>query len=646
VSLAIATTSTPLRVASAQSQSPTRGTAAISGVVTDYASGRPIAGAVALLRAPAPAGGARQQVTDATGRFVFDELPASTQYSLEASKPGYVTGRYGELPGQLAVGRFALADDQWISTGNVRLTKVGAIGGVVTDEFGEPIVGALVRAIAQVTVGGRRQLAGGAVSTTDDRGEYRLAGLLPGKYLVVVPSIQHSVPASTTAAAIEGLRDDMYQRLEAAIARNPTTRRVNNGAIADGATRLIIGNFPTPPAPVDGRARAYPVTFHPGLLSVADAQTIDLSDGVDRQGINITLRPVPAVKVSGRVEGMSASARLTLRLVPVGLEGLAFGGEAATTILNADGTFTFLNVPSGAYVLDPRQALMEFRAEPIYIPAAPRLPRTPGRELLGGLFVGPIGDAAGAASYALHFSPGDSYVGRTPVTVGTADLPDLVVRVEPALTIRGRFQYEDLTRPPPQRANTVYAEPADGDWNRGAAASWNEGPGFDPAAFSIQGLAPGSYTLRPTPPAGAVVKSILVNGRDCLRSPFEIAAGLDLDIVVTFTGRIPALSGSVRLPDGSPAAYRTVLVFSTDRGAWPNLGLAPMLAKLVLTSEAGAFELKSLAAGDYYAIAFDAPRLGGWTDPAFLTKAAPLAARVSLQPGQTASVALTTATVK
>jgi hypothetical protein len=197
IAAAFAVVLTAASLPSAQAPTPAAARGAVSGVVTDAVTGRPIAGALlSLRRVGAPASGTVSQVTDARGRFVFDELAGRTQYLLIAGKPGYVDGYYsqpqGHTPGQV---RFALADGQWLDGVHITLSKLGAIGGVVTDEFGEPVVGAFVLALAEINAGGRRELAAGPAAKTDDRGEYRLTGLLPARYLVMLHGVQHSVPA-------------------------------------------------------------------------------------------------------------------------------------------------------------------------------------------------------------------------------------------------------------------------------------------------------------------------------------------------------------------------------------------------------------------------------------------------------------------
>jgi protocatechuate 3,4-dioxygenase beta subunit len=61
----------------------------------------------------------------------------------------------------------------------------GALGGVVLDEFGEPAEGVTVR-LWRVRYAGDRRLAEptGIQRRTDDRGQYRLFHVVPGKYLV------------------------------------------------------------------------------------------------------------------------------------------------------------------------------------------------------------------------------------------------------------------------------------------------------------------------------------------------------------------------------------------------------------------------------------------------------------------------------
>ena len=81
--------------------------------------------------------------------------------------------------------------------------KHGVIAGTVVDEAGEPVVGVAVRALIKDVVAGRTRYGNMEVipelvptATTDDRGMFRLSQLMPGTYVVLVPSTQTTVPAA------------------------------------------------------------------------------------------------------------------------------------------------------------------------------------------------------------------------------------------------------------------------------------------------------------------------------------------------------------------------------------------------------------------------------------------------------------------
>jgi len=196
-----------LMVAAGHAQQPqvpmVNGTGAISGVVIDGATKRPIAGAIVSLGPTnrGPVGQPTSQVSDPRGRFVFRDLPASDAYTLSATRFGYFGGFFGRG----TASRIALADGQWFSEATITMNPPASIGGTVTDEHGDPAVGAYVRVLGQLFVAGQLQFVGGPVVSTDDRGMYRFANLQPGKYVVSVPNVQAAVPSSISALQLAGL---------------------------------------------------------------------------------------------------------------------------------------------------------------------------------------------------------------------------------------------------------------------------------------------------------------------------------------------------------------------------------------------------------------------------------------------------------
>ncbi|MFN7944175.1 MAG: carboxypeptidase regulatory-like domain-containing protein [Blastocatellia bacterium] len=116
-------------------------------------------------------------MTDAEGNFKA-EVPASGLYQVFAFAPAYVPE-----PGEDAFsGRLCHAGESV----TVRLIRGGVITGRVLNQAGEPLCGVPVQAHRVRDAAGRTELIaqGGNSDITDDRGIYRIYGLLPGAYLV------------------------------------------------------------------------------------------------------------------------------------------------------------------------------------------------------------------------------------------------------------------------------------------------------------------------------------------------------------------------------------------------------------------------------------------------------------------------------
>ena len=242
----------------------------------------------------------------------------------------------------------SLGKDQWLRDIRATLSKPGSISGTVVDERGEPVVGILVRLLPQILMISANAVARGPVAQTDDRGAYRIAGLGPGRYLVSVPSVQSALPATAavrppTAMAGAGMADLLAMR--------DASRQERLIVDVGDGQQAVVGRFAVPPPPSpDGTRRAYPMTFHPNVVDAASATSIDLTASEDRFAVDIQLRPVSALRVSGVVQRpREAVGNRLLRLMSTGAEDLGQGSEAAITMTMADGRFTFVDVPSGSY---------------------------------------------------------------------------------------------------------------------------------------------------------------------------------------------------------------------------------------------------------------------------------------------------------
>ena len=116
---------------------------------------------------------------DAEGRFVFENL-APGAYIVMATAPGYVDQSMS-LGNPLEWPRHLIGSDV-----NINMIKGGVITGLVTNSKGEPVVGVPVHATrASFEIASMLGVvSGNSTSETDDRGVYRIYGLLPGQYTV------------------------------------------------------------------------------------------------------------------------------------------------------------------------------------------------------------------------------------------------------------------------------------------------------------------------------------------------------------------------------------------------------------------------------------------------------------------------------
>lgn len=648
-------------------------TAAISGTVGDGVSGRPLAGVIVALRRPptgAPLASIVRVVTDEQGRFVFRDLPAGDGYTLSSTRPGYVDGAYGQQTMLGQAGRISLTDGEWFPRANIMMWRPGAISGTLLDEANEPLVGVYVRVLARHIIAGQPQLLAGPVARTDDRGEYRVAGLGPGQYLVHVPSIQSAVPIDAPAGLLGVSGDAARAPAVLGFTLPPRTDAVFDPV---GASRLVIGNFMTPPPPAAGRPLAYAMTFYPGVEKADLAGVIDLALGEERTGVDLAMHPVPAVTVSGTVSGAAeAMSGLVLRLIPAGLEGMADGAEAATVLVGADRRFTFLNVPAGDYIVDAPGTSLELTytggTQGRLLPQSPGLRW--GSFQSGSLDSGPPGTGYVRKSG----SRTDRFWTRTPVSVGDADINNLDVTLAPAFVLKGWLVYEGTTRttvettpittvtggvrpsvtsavtettPRPATQPTIELEPASGNPSLGIPRS-NRPEDTDPADwFLIEGLKPGEYVMRIALGASRfTIKSIVIDGVDYTTRPIDASVlGPRSEAVVTLTDKLTTLRGSVR--DGrGPVIDAAVLIFPADRAQWSRYGLRPARLRAAPLAGSSSFSVDGLPAGEYMAVAVSTAQLTAWQDPRFLERAANAATRFTLQWGEARTLDLTLAAVK
>jgi hypothetical protein len=633
------------------------GTGAISGRVLDGSTGQPIAGVLVTLSTTPrglPNSVALRLESDAAGRFVFTRLPAGAAYFLHAVQFGYFSGGHGiDVPGATEGRPIALANGEWIGDIKLQLWKPASIAGRVTDEAGEPVVGAFVRVLPQILVAGVPRVAAGPIVRTDDRGQYRIGGLAPGKFVVSFPSVQVAVPGDATPAALLGMTPDTYRALTERTGRMPQTPMM---LPADSGTNMVVGSYVAPPSPRNGRTRLYPPIFYPSARTLAEAGLIEVQYGEERNGVDLQLRAETAVRVSGRVVGpREAIAGLTVRLLPKGSESLGVGSEVATALVSADGAFTMPFVPPGEYTLMSGRSTMQYHYAPSGSNLDTDLPDPPA--FGGSSGAGQVTGATSGVGYSYRAASGDAtYAGRIALVVGVVNVTDTVLELKPGIAIRGRLIVESgalqpaggmsgagIGGAPPARSegSLVYAEPADGNTELGMPrGSWE----LATQQFEVTGLGSGQFRLRFW--GVPFIKSIVWQGRDLTYEPFDAAEGHDFNgVEVTLTDQAATIEGSARTENGNRATSGTVLLFPTDRPRWSRFGFSPAHLQASPVKNDGTFSVK-MPAGEYYVVAVDPSKAAGLYDPAFLASAVRVAETVRIGWGETRSQTVTIRTIR
>lgn len=386
---------------------------AISGVVEDAVTGVTIAGAE--VRVSGRAVDRAKQLSDSRGRFIFVGLPSNTDLEVFASKHGYLDSSLGSGYQEFARRTVFRIDAGQAAAAKVRLWAPSAIEGRVVDERSRPIVGATARSIRAVEVLGTTRLVAGPTGKTDDRGLFRISGLVPGNYAVLVSAQDVDAPSK------------------------------------------------------DGQPQVYLDGIYPSSVMSSHTGMIDVRPGVSATGFEFRLAVRPAFSVIGEVVGSSLPAGLKAVLLAAdGPDDWAF--SKATSTVDERGTFSFSNIPEGRYRLNVAAVHEVWSASPVGVDSSRPATGTPrgspsvGLSLPGAVTVSvPSRDAGLAVSGDTVFEvehrnvvglkveirqtptlagvliderPQDSWTRQLPVAIGAAPSGGLAI-VDPKT---GRFE--------------------------------------------------------------------------------------------------------------------------------------------------------------------------------------------------------------
>ena len=539
----------------------------LQGRVVRWGSNDPVAKAnVELRRVDAATTAPYVAATNGDGVFVLSGV-APGQYRAVVTRNGFVPAEYGQRWPSGAGTPLAIPAGQALSGVSISMLPTTTISGTVRDQFGRPIASAEVSALKATYQTGKRELTKVQSVWTDERGEYRLFWLTPGRYFVAA-----SHPDLATSPMRMG-----GMRIGGGVGPNGPIGFQQFGVTGDNAASSpIAGIGPMPTATTE----KYVDVYYPNTTDEIAATSLEATAGSELAGIDFALAPQQLHQVRGNVvydsnNEPAMSARVQW-ITPSGISptaDLGFGFAATLKQVQCcDGAFA-LSLPAGSYTL---------------------------------------------------VAAVNSLSARTSITVGEGDVDGIVLAIGRGFDIKGRLTVEGRTATAQELSAIRIAlalEPSvaglvpDGYSNILANGSFTLHAGR--GTFRI-GVAPvlnviGAFPFPSPLPAAMTdlyVKSIRLGDVDVLNAPLHLEGPVQESLEIVIGTSIGVVEGRVVGRDRQPLPNVTVALVP-DRETRGR----PDLMKSGSSDSSGRFRLAGVPPGDYIAFAVDGPDDGSWRNP-------------------------------
>lgn len=477
----------------------------LEGIVVRAGTGEPIAGAQVILTSslfrpdgfngpsPIPPG-----TTGSDGRFSFKDMDAAT-YRIAVAASGYVRQEYGQQSLAGTGKSVYLAAGQTLKDLNIALTPAATVTGRILDDAGQPAPETLVQLVTETWGPQGRNFRGAGMANADDRGEFRMFGVTPGRYYLVAGSVQVLQVPEPGAGDVISIR---------------TSRTV------------------------------YAPTFYPGVPDTSAATMVDLKSGSEFRA-NLTVKRPVDYRVSGRViDSASADVPSNVRIIlgpkfsPTGRVQPMLQGRN-TSVVTSTGTFEFPNVPPGEWTV---------RAE-IPLPVQPA--------------TGPLDPAASAARNAAQASRPYGQVSVHITNANVEGLVVALSRgfsVPARISVEGGPL---STMPNADRISLRFQSSENGALSQattGVTPSASR-PGPD-GTLQIDGVRPGEFLMSVLGTApGFYLKSARYGSEDVLHAPIRFSSSASGVVELTFRAGAGQVSGTVTDSKSQPVpGIQTILI--------------------------------------------------------------------------------------
>ena len=529
--------------------------------------------------------------TDDRGRFVVDGLEDGA-FSVQVLANGFVAQSYGQRAPNGPAAAVNVSGGQATKDINVALVPAANISGRIHDLSDRPLVNVAVQLLRYSYDGqGQRSYQTVGSTVTDDRGQYRMYWVTPGRYYLL---------AGKPSAGANPL-EELFQ---AEIA--------GQGPNGNDVPRVL----------------GY--SFYPGVQEIANARPIEMQAGTDLQAVDITLDPKPRTyKVRGRIVD-SRNGQPPPRANVAAASQMQISGADIGLIVGPD-------VSSPNY--DARTGVFEIRD---------LLPGT--YSIVATVMDTPVPGARGPAGRSSAMVPvtiASSDVDDITISVVPAAMVPGRVRLEgqlPGQMSVDRMRVRLTPVPgsasaslPREVASVLYQSTQTNVAGDGTFRLVNVIPGeyrIDFAGFPVGTGPNGPQYIGTMQTANAYIKEARFDGVDVLNAPLRFSGNVNsgFDVLVAFgSGRV---EGSVTDVRSQPVAGGRVVVvpdrirFRTD------------LYRTSSIDQSGRFTFPPLPPGDYKIFAWESVEDNAWFDPDFLARYEGRASSVHVSEGATQSVSV------